>query len=288
VELRVSPDHSAVCLYQRAGDGCRLRADRVARPGAPCIARFGVSRLKVAVVLPAFNEQGNLTPLITALSETAARDRLSLRVIVVDDGSTDRTGEELAGLQRRVPSLTVVPHGVNRGLARALRTGIATACSNGCDAAVFMDSDLSHRPEDIRQLIAALDAGADVALGSRFVPGGGMAGVPLWRVLISRAGNIFGRVVLGLPIRDLTTGYRAVRRAVLETVALGEDGFTIQLESVVKAVAAGFTVVEVPIVVGTRRHGTSHMRYDARLFRDYWRLLMSCRRWMRQGRESRA
>jgi len=235
----------------------------------------------VAVVLPAYNEQNNLTPLITELVEVARRDGLALLVIVVDDGSTDGTSAELSGLQRRLPCLHVVTHEVNRGLAQALKTGMAAARDAGCDAAVFMDSDLSHRPEDLRKLVSALDGGADVALGSRFVPGGGMEGVPLWRRLISRMGNGFGRRVLGLAVTDLTTGYRAMRLQVLEALDLGEDGFTIQLESVVKAHAAGFTIVEVPIVLGTRRHGTSHMNYTTRLFADYWRLLMASRRWLR-------
>lgn len=240
--------------------------------------------MNVAVVLPAYNEEGNLTPLITALAALDGRDGFALRVIVVNDGSTDRTAEELAELQTRVAALHVVRHQKNQGLARALKTGIAAVCESDCDAAVFMDSDLSHRPEDLPRLIGALVHGADLALGSRFVPGGGMEGVPLWRVLISRAGNAFGQRVLGMPMRDLTTGYRAVRRAVLENVALGEDGFTIQLESVVKAYAAGFNVIEVPIVLRTRHHGTSHMNYNAGLLRDYWRLLMACRRWVREAK----
>jgi dolichol-phosphate mannosyltransferase len=111
-----------------------------------------------------------------------------------------------------------------------------------------------------------------------------MEGVPMWRQAISRTGNVFGRLALGVPIRDLTTGYRAVRRRVLESIVLGEDGFTIQLESVVKAYAAGFRVVEIPIVLGTRRHGVSHMNYSVALFRNYWRLLLACRRWMREAR----
>jgi dolichol-phosphate mannosyltransferase len=176
-----------------------------------------------------------------------------------------------------------VTHPKNLGFARALKTGIVAACAGRCDAAVFMDSDLSHRPSDLEALITALDRGADVALGSRFMRGGGMDGVPLWRVAISRAGNAFGRAALGVPIRDLTTGYRAMRRNVLETIALGEDGFTIQLESVVKAYAAGFSIVEVPIVLGTRQHGMSHMNYSPRLLRDYWRLLLACRRWLREA-----
>ena len=240
--------------------------------------------MKIAVVLPAYNEAGNLTPLITMLADLDGRGGLAVRIIVVNDGSTDGTAAELAALQRQLGTLRVVEHPQNRGLARALKTGIAAACEDGCDAAVFMDSDLSHRTDDLPRLVGAISDGADVVLGSRFVPGGGMEGVPLWRVWISRAGNAFGKAILGLPVSDLTTGYRAVRRTVLERVVLGEDGFTIQLESVVKAYAAGFRVVEVPIVLGTRRHGASHMNYSVGLFRDYWRLLMSCRRWVREGR----
>ena len=241
--------------------------------------------MKVAVVLPAYNEEGNLTPLITALAALDGGDALTLRIIVVNDGSTDGTAAELEQLRRTVDVLQIVPHPVNQGLARALKTGIAAVCEGDFEAAVFMDSDLSHRTQDLQRLVGALADGADVALGSRFVRGGGMEGVPLWRVLISRAGNAFGKVVLGLPVRDLTTGYRAIRRTVFERIVLGEDGFTIQLESVVKAYAAGFRVVEVPIVLGTRRHGKSHMNYSPDLFRDYWRLLMSCRRWVRETRQ---
>ncbi len=237
--------------------------------------------MKVAVVLPAYNEENNLTPLLTALVDVARRDALTLQVIVVDDGSTDGTASELTELRRRVPCLSVVTHRVNQGLAQALKSGIAAARESGCDAAVFMDSDLSHRPEDLRKLVAALANGADVALGSRFVPGGGMEGVPLWRRLVSQLGNGFGRRMLGLALTDLTTGYRAMRIRVLDALTLGEDGFTIQLESVVKAHAAGFRIVEVPIVLGTRKHGKSHMNYTTRLFADYWRLLMSSRRWLR-------
>jgi dolichol-phosphate mannosyltransferase len=239
--------------------------------------------VNVVVVLPAYNEQGNLTPLITALNAVDARRAFTLRIVVVDDGSTDQTPRELAELQARIACLDVIRHARNQGLAGALKTGIAAACRLNCDAAAFMDSDLSHRPADLPRLIDGLLGGADVALGSRFVAGGAMEGVPWWRALISRAGNSFGRLVLGLPIRDLTTGYRAMRRKVLESVVLGEEGFTIQLESVVKAYAAGFKVVEVPIVLGTRRHGRSSMSYSTDIFRNYWHLLLACRRWLRQS-----
>jgi dolichol-phosphate mannosyltransferase len=236
----------------------------------------------VAVVLPAFNEAGNLGPLVREVDAMLGEHAPGSRIVIVNDGSTDGTAGELRQLAAEMASIDVVTHDANRGMAAALKTGIARACETGCDAAVFLDSDLSHRPADMPGLLAALRSGADVVLGSRFVAGGGMTGVPLWRVLISRAGNAFGRVVLGVPFRDLTTGYRAVRREVLETVQLGEDGFTIQLESVIRAHAAGYRVAEVPIVLGTRRHGESHMSYSVQLFKDYWRLLMSCRGWLKE------
>lgn len=235
----------------------------------------------IALVLPAFNEEGNLGPLVREVDDVLRNNTApGSNIIIVNDGSTDGTAAELTTLQREYSTVDVVTHPVNRGLAAALKTGIARACEKQCDAAVFMDSDLSHRPSDMPAMVAALANGADVVLGSRFVPGGGMLGVPLWRVLISRAGNTFGRIVLGVPFRDLTTGYRAVRCSVLQAITLGEDGFTIQLESVVRAYAAGYRVVEVPIVLSTRRHGTSHMNYSVALFKDYWRLLRSCRRWL--------
>lgn len=237
----------------------------------------------VAVVLPAFNEAGNLRPLISELSAVLQAYPGS-RIVVVNDGSTDTTGAELQRIAETTPALDVVTHPVNRGLAAALKTGIARAIDTRCDVAVFLDSDLSHRPSDLPVLLERVTGGADVVLGSRFVPGGGMRGVPLWRRTISRLGNEFGRVVLRVPFRDLTTGYRAVRREVLERIRLGEDGFTIQLESVIRAHAAGYRVAEAPIVLGTRRHGESHMSYNVQLFKDYWRLLRSCRRWLNEAR----
>jgi len=236
----------------------------------------------VGVVLPAYNEAGNLGPLVREIDSVLNASASASRIIIVNDGSTDGTADELRTLAHALPSLDVITHPVNRGMAAALKTGIARACETKCDAAVFLDSDLSHRPADMPAMLAALANGADVVLGSRFVPGGGMLGVPWWRVVISRSGNAFGRMVLGVPFRDLTTGYRAVRRAVLEAIALGEDGFTIQLESVIRAYAAGYRVVEVPIVLGTRRHGESSMSYSPQLFRDYWRLLRSCRQWLNE------
>jgi dolichol-phosphate mannosyltransferase len=242
--------------------------------------------MKVVVVLPAYNEAGNITPLVHDLLRSGEDAGLDLAVIVVDDGSSDTTAAELAALRGRVDRLNVITHSVNRGFAQALKTGIAAACDGGCDVAVFMDCDLSHRAADVPKLVAAIERGADVVLGSRFVPGGGMVGVPAWRVAVSKLGNSFGRLVLGMPVRDMTTGYRAMRRTVLEALTLTENNFTVQLEAIVKAFAAGFRIAEEPIILSTRRHGVSHMYYSPALFAGYWRLLLKCRQWLRDGRSA--
>lgn len=239
--------------------------------------------VKVSVILPAHNEAGNVTPLVHALLEAGDRAALETRIIVVDDGSQDETAAELVAMSASVPRLSIVTHPVNRGFAQALKTGIKSALDAGCDAAVFMDCDLSHRAEDMPRLVAAIESGADVVLGSRFVPGGGMSGVPAWRVAISRTGNLFGRIMLGIKVRDMTTGYRAMSRRALDRLTLTEDNFTVQLEAVVKASAAGLRIVEVPIILSTRRHGVSHMYYSPELFATYCRLLLKCRRWLREA-----
>ena len=149
--------------------------------------------MTVGVVLPAYNEAGNLGPLVRELAQVLKSQPGNARIIIVNDGSTDSTADELRALAAEVAMVDVVTHPVNRGLAAALKTGIARACATNCDAAVFLDSDLSHRPSDMPAMLAAIGNGADVVLGSRFVPGGGMQGVPVWRVMISRAGNTFGR-----------------------------------------------------------------------------------------------
>ena len=262
--------------------GCRP-ASRATVSRRIAIAPRGIGRphgMTVAVVLPAYNEQANLTPLVTMLADILASSFAGSHIIVVNDGSSDGTAAELEGLGARIAALDVVTHPSNRGFAAALKTGIARAIQLNDDVAVFMDSDLSHRPEDLPRLVQAIEQGADVAIGSRFVRGGGMQNVPWWRVWISRSGNAAGRRYLGVTVRDLTSGYRAFRISTLQRIDLGQDGFTIQLESVVKALAQGSRVAEVPIVLGVRVHGETHMSYTPALFRDYFRLLLSCKRWL--------
>ena len=225
---------------------------------------------RLAVILPMYNEADNVEPLVERLAAVRAASGLDLFVLAVDDGSDDATPMRLRAARRRYPFVRVVRHTSNRGMAAALRTGIATALSErgqGFDLLAFMDADLTHPPEDLPALLEPIQLNdADLVLGSRYVPGGGMHGVPWPRQLISRIGNWAGRNVLGVPVADLTSGFRVGRVEVFRSITLEESGFGIQLEGTIKAYRAGFRTAEVPITLGVRKRGYSKMAYT----RDFW------------------
>jgi dolichol-phosphate mannosyltransferase len=225
---------------------------------------------RLAVVLPMYNEAGNVDGLLERIEAVADRSGFDLVALAVDDGSRDATHARLVEAAPRFRFLRFVRHERNRGMAAALRTGIATALSErgpGFDGLAFMDADLTHDPEDLPRLVAPLvEDRADFVLGSRYVPGGRMRGVPWARRAISIVGNQAVRRFLGVPIGDLTSGYRAARAEVFRAISLDEHGFGIQLEGTVKAHRAGFRVAEVPITLGVRQSGYSKMAYT----RSFW------------------
>jgi dolichol-phosphate mannosyltransferase len=234
--------------------------------------------LRVAVVLPMYNEADNVAALLERLDGVRKPAGLDLTALAVDDGSRDTTHAALVRLAPRYPFLRIVQHPGNRGLAAALRTGIGQALSlrgPGVDALAFMDADLTHAPEDLPRLIEPIaENRADFVLGSRYAPGGGMRGVPWPRRMVSIIGNAAVRRLLGVPIGDLTSGFRAARADVFRAISLEEHGFGIQLEGTVKAYRAGFRVAEVPIVLGVRKNGYSKMAYTRSFWLGYARLVM--------------
>jgi dolichol-phosphate mannosyltransferase len=233
---------------------------------------------RLAVVLPMYNEADNVAGLLERLQAVRSQSGLDLVALAVDDGSQDATYERLLQAAPRFPFLRIVRHERNRGMAAALRTAIAAALSErgpGFEALAFMDADLTHDPEDLPRLVAPLaEDRADFVLGSRYVPGGRMRGVPWARRAISIVGNLAVRRVLGVPIGDLTSGFRAARAAVFRAISLEENGFGIQLEGTVKAHRAGFRVAEVPITLGVRKNGYSKMAYTRSFWLGYARLIV--------------
>src|SRR5439155_7922712 len=231
-----------------------------------------------AVVLPMYNEAGNVAALLERLQSVRDYGRLDLVALAVDDGSRDATYVRLTRLATQYPFLRIVRHTRNRGMAAALRTGIDTAVAERApafDALAFMDADLTHAPEDLPRLVAPIaEDRADFVLGSRYVPGGRMQGVPFARRAISIVGNAAVRRMLRVPIGDLTSGFRAARTEVFRAIRLTEHGFGIQLEGTVKAHRAGFRVAEVPITLGVRKSGYSKMAYTRSFWLGYARLVL--------------
>lgn len=212
---------------------------------------------RVVVVIPTYNEAENIAWIVGRLR--AAQPDVD--VIVVDDGSPDGTGaiaDELAAADRAV---TVVHRSAKAGLGAAYLHGFRVALDRGYDVIGEMDADGSHQPEQLHRLLTAL-ADADLVIGSRWVPGGSVVNWPLRRELLSRGGNIYVRVLLGVRVHDATAGFRVFRRSALEKIDLSSvqsTGYVFQTDMVARVLAAGMEVREVPIEFVERVRGDSKM-----------------------------
>ena len=208
------------------------------------------------VCLPTYNERANIEPMLRALAP------LGVNVLVIDDNSPDGTGEIADGLAQELDFVSVLHRSTKEGLGPAYVAGFRRALADGAELILEMDCDFSHDPADVPRLIAACDAGADVALGSRYVPGGGTENWGRIRRLVSTGGSWYARKLLGVGIRDLTGGFKCYRRRVLERIdldAIRARGYAFQIETTYRAIRAGFDVVEVPIVFADRTAGQSKM-----------------------------
>jgi len=213
----------------------------------------------VVVVLPTYNERENLERIARAILEALPEAHL----LVVDDGSPDGTGVLADGLAATESRVSVMHRPAKEGLGVAYRAGFRWALQReATDAVVQMDADFSHDPRDLPRLLEPLMSGFDLALGTRYMPGGGTVGWPLRRRVVSRAGTLFARTVLLLPYRDLTGGFKAWRRSALEAIRLREadaHGYGFQVETTWWAHRKGIRIVQVPIIFREREAGSSKM-----------------------------
>jgi len=208
------------------------------------------------VCLPTYNERANIEPMLRALAP------LGVKVLVIDDNSPDGTGEIADRLAGELGFVSVLHRQRKEGLGPAYIAGFRRALAEGADYVLEFDCDFSHDPKDVPRLIAACENGADLALGSRYVPGGGTRNWGLGRRFVSIGGSWYARTLLGVGIRDLTGGFKCYRRQVLERIdldAVRSLGYAFQIETTYRTIRAGFTVVEVPIVFSDRTEGTSKM-----------------------------
>jgi dolichol-phosphate mannosyltransferase len=211
------------------------------------------------VIIPTYNERENL-PLIVGRVHHASPE---VHILVVDDGSPDGTGKLADELALADPDRVHVMHRTSKaGLGAAYLAGFAWGLGRGYSVLVEMDADGSHAPEELSRLLDAVDAGADLAIGSRYVSGGTVRNWPVRRLVLSKTANTYSRLLLGVGIHDITAGYRAYRREVLEKIdlsAVDSKGYCFQIDLTWRAINNGFKVVEVPITFTERELGVSKM-----------------------------
>jgi dolichol-phosphate mannosyltransferase len=230
---------------------------------------------RALVCVPTYDERENLAPIVAGIHAAAPQ----VDVLVVDDDSPDGTGRLADELAARDPRVHVLHRAAKQGLGRAYLAGFAWALERGYGLVLEMDADFSHDPGYLPTLLAAAE-GADLVLGSRYVPGGGTVNWGLGRRLISRGGSAYARAILGVSVRDLTGGFKCFRREVLEAIDLASvecSGYAFQIELTYRALRRGFRVVEVPIVFADRRVGQSKMsrRIVLEAMRKVWSMRFS-------------
>ncbi|HZG05862.1 MAG TPA: polyprenol monophosphomannose synthase [Streptomyces sp.] len=224
---------------------------------------------RILVIIPTYNEVDNIRSVVTRVREAVPE----AHVLVADDNSPDGTGKVADELAADDEQVKVLHRKGKEGLGAAYLAGFRWGIDNGYDVLVEMDADGSHQPEELPRLLTALK-NADLVLGSRWVPGGRVVNWPRSREFISRGGSMYSRLLLGMPLRDITGGYRAFRKETL--LGLGMDdvasqGYCFQVDLAHRAVRAGYQVVEVPITFVERQRGDSKMSRDI-LVEALWRV----------------
>ena len=214
-----------------------------------------MARMKAIVCLPTYNERENVERMVRTLHG------LGVQVLVIDDNSPDGTGAIADALAAELDDVAVLHRPHKEGLGPAYIAGFRRALGEGADLILEMDCDFSHDPADVPRLLSAAE-NADLVIASRYVKGGGTRNWNLLRRFISRGGSLYAQVLLGLPVRDLTGGFKCYRRAVLEALPLDEihsKGYAFQIETTYRTMRKGFRVSEIPITFVDRLEGGSKM-----------------------------
>ena len=213
---------------------------------------------RTLIVTPTYNEKDNIVRFLDALRSTFEE----ADILVVDDGSPDGTGQIVDDYAAKDSHVRVMHRAGKQGLGTAYLQAFGRGLEEGYDRFFEMDADLSHDPQYLKDFVRALDEGADVVIGSRNIPGGGVEGWGLGRHVLSKGGSLYSRTILGLDVRDLTSGYKAFTRRALEAIDLGavrSNGYSFQIEMTFRALLKGMKVTEVPIVFVDRTAGRSKM-----------------------------
>lgn len=227
--------------------------------------------VKFAVVIPMYNEEIGARECVDAVCRELSSISAVSKLIVVEDGSRDSTKKVLQDIQTKYHQLEVFYHQNNKGYGAALKTGAQLARQGGFDYVLFMDSDLTNDPRDIRKFLDEMTNGVDVIKATRYSDGGRVEGVPLYRFIISRVGNLLARLLFRLPLSDCTNGFRAVRTDLLTKIELEEKNFSIIMEELYRLKPLIKSCANVPVVLTNR---ANHLRptsfsYRYSIFWDY-------------------
>ncbi|GAA0373601.1 polyprenol monophosphomannose synthase [Microbispora corallina] len=225
---------------------------------------------RVLVIVPTYNERENL-PVIARRLRAALPD---VHLLIADDDSPDGTGRIADELAEQDDHVHVLHRPRKQGLGAAYIAGFRWGLDEGYDVLVEMDADGSHQPEELHKLLDAVADGADLAIGSRWVPGGKVVNWPFRRELLSRGANVYVRTMLGIPVRDATAGFRAYRASTLEKIGLDDvesQGYCFQVDLTLRTVRQGLRAAEVPITFVERTVGASKMSRDI-ILEAYWRV----------------
>ncbi|MBG0816734.1 polyprenol monophosphomannose synthase [Planomonospora sp. ID82291] len=227
---------------------------------------------RVLVIVPTYNERENLPVIVERVRAAVPEAHL----LVADDASPDGTGEIADGLAAQDDHVHVLHRPGKQGLGAAYIAGFRWGLAEGYDVLVEMDADGSHQPEELPKLLHALADGADLSIGSRWVPGGKVVNWPGSRELLSRGANVYTRIMLGMPVRDATAGFRAYRASTLEKIGLDDvesQGYCFQVDLTLRTVRHGLRVAEVPITFVERTVGASKMSRDV-IAEALWRVTL--------------
>lgn len=232
---------------------------------------------KITVLLPMYNEEKSAEPMIKLVTKRLKRDKIPHEILVVNDGSTDKTEEVLKKLRRKTRQVRIINHKTNIGLGGALETGFKNTKT---DLIVTMDADLTQDPMHIAEMLEEIENGYDMIIASRYVKGGGMSGVPPHRVIVSRLANIVFAVLFGIPVKDMTSGFRCYKISMLRGVTVKDKGFASQLEILVKYSKKDPKIKEIPFILVSRTTGESKFdlpKVATRYFMTVRRLLKIAR-----------
>jgi dolichol-phosphate mannosyltransferase len=210
----------------------------------------------ITVLVPAYNEEDVIGEFISVFTRESALKEYEL--LIVNDGSTDKTHDIVIECQKQDDRIRIIDHSVNMGLGAAISTGFKN-CQG--DVVITMDSDLTHNPDDLKNLLSGIE-GYDVCIGSRYAPGGRMENVPGWRVALSVLANKIFQFIFFTKARDITSGFKAYRASCVKDIEIKSKGFSVQLEIMVHLIRAKAKMNEVPIILKTRGTGRGSSKFS--------------------------